>query len=589
MTPRSDGDFLETVRASADIREIISGCVQLKKIGGRYRGLCPFHSEKTPSFHVDPGKQLFYCFGCGTGGDVFKFLMLFEKVDFPEALRILARRYGIPEPERNAAGYSERQALLKLLRAALEFFRENLRKGSGADAARRYAKERGLSAETIDSFQVGFAPARWDGLKAHLLKAGFPERQLLAAGVLVKAENSDRTYDRFRNRLIFPIHSLREECLGFGGRILGEGEPKYLNSPETPLFHKGEVLYGLNRTAEEIRKREEAILVEGYLDFLSLYQSGFRNLAAVLGTGFSANHARLLGRFARRAIVNFDPDSAGQAATRRSLDVLLESGFEVRVLRLPGGKDPDRFVREEGAEAYRRLSENAPSYLEYLAHEAAGKVDLSSAAGKIEALNLVLPYVARLENAVARSEQVKLLSSLFRIQDAIVLQELKSTVAGRKTNLKSIPLEGTIGASSGSPAARLVRILIDEPEARRTLLPVLRDEDLEGSEVERIWHVVRDLARSGAEISYPRIGSLLPDPADQAFLVKLAALPGPALSVGDGEECLKSLRRRPLARRMQALQERLEQAPAGSNVDDLLRKKMDLRREMRALKNPPAP
>ena len=589
MTPRSDGDFLETVRASADIREIISGCMQLKKIGGRYRGLCPFHSEKTPSFHVDPGKQLFYCFGCGTGGDVFKFLMLFEKVDFPEALRILARRYGIPEPERNVAGSSEKQALLKLHRAALEFFRENLRKGSGADAARRYAQDRGLSAETIDSFQIGFAPARWDGLKAHLLRAGFPERQLLAAGVLVKAENSDRSYDRFRNRLIFPIHSLREECIGFGGRILAEGEPKYLNSPETLLFHKGEVLYGLNRTAEEIRKREEAILVEGYLDFLSLYQAGFRNLAAALGTGFSANHARLLGRFARRAIVNFDPDSAGQSATRRSLDVLLESGFEVRVLRLPGGKDPDRFVREEGAEAYRRLSENAPCYLEYLAREAAGKVDLGSAAGKIEALNLVLPYVARLENAVARSEQVKLLSTLFRIQDEIVLQELKSTVAGRKTNLKSIPLEGTIGVSSGSPAARLVRILIDEPEARRALLPVLKDEDFEGSEVERIWQVFRDLARSGAEISYPRIGSLLPDPTDQAFLVKLAALPGPSLSLGEGEECLKSLRRRPLARRMQDLQERLEKAPPGSNVDDLLRQKMDLRREMRALKTPPAP
>jgi DNA primase len=588
MTPRSDGDFLETVRASADIQEVISGCMQLKKIGGRYRGLCPFHSEKTPSFHVDPGKQLFYCFGCGTGGDVFKFLMLFEKVDFPEALRILARRYGIPEPERNAAGSSERQALLKLHRAALEFFRENLRKGSGADAARRYAKERGLSTETIDGFQVGFAPARWDGLKVHLLRAGFPERQLLAAGVLVKAENSDRSYDRFRNRLIFPIHSLREECIGFGGRILAEGEPKYLNSPETPLFHKGEVLYGLNRTADEIRKREEAILVEGYLDFLSLYQAGFRNLAAALGTGFSANHARLLGRFARRAIVNFDPDSAGQSATRRSLDVLLESGFEVRVLRLPGGKDPDRFVREEGAEAYRHLSENAPSYLEYLAREAAGKVDLSSAAGKIEALNLVLPYVARLENAVARSEQVKLLSSLFRIQDEIVLQELKSTVAGRKTNLKSIPLEGTIG-SSGNPAARLVRILIDDLEARRALLPGIQDEDFEGSEVERIWQVVRDLARSGAEISYPRIGSLLPDPADQAYLVKMAALPGPSLSLGEGEECLKSLRRRPLARRMQHLQERLEKASPDSNVDDLLRQKMDLRREMRALKTPPAP
>ncbi len=587
MTPRPEGDFLETVRASVDIREIISGYVPLKKIGGRYRGLCPFHSEKTPSFYVDAGKQLFYCFGCGTGGDAFKFLMLYEKVDFPEALRSLARRYGIPEPDRYSGASSERQALLKINRASLEFFREVLRKGRGGEAARRYVEERGLSPETVESFSLGCAPAGWETLKSHLLRTGFPEQQLLNAGVLLRKEDSNRTYDRFRDRLIFAIRSLRGECLGFGGRLLGPGEPKYLNSPETPLFHKGEVLYGLDRSEGAIRKRDEAILVEGYMDFLSLYQAGFHHLAATLGTAFSPSHARLLARFTRRAVVNFDPDSAGQAAARRGLDVLLEAGFQVRILRLPGGKDPDRFVREEGAGAYARLLETAPPYIEYLAREAAGRVDLSTPAGKIEALNLVLPYVARLENAVDRSEQVKLLSDLFRIHDGIVLQELKAAVAGRKTNLKPGLPQGTEEPFAGN-APRLVRVLIDEPEARQALLPQLRDEDLEGSEVERIWRAVRDLARSGSEITYPRVGSLLPDPADQALLLRLAAVPAPPASLAEGEECLLRLREKRLARRLQELQERLEKAAPGAPVDDLIRQKIDLRREMRALRITPA-
>jgi DNA primase len=286
-------------------------------------------------------------------------------------------------------------------------------------------------------------------------------------------------------------------------------------------------------------------------------------------------------------VVNFDPDSAGQTATRRSLDILLESGFQVRVLRLPGGKDPDRYVREEGPEAYAKLLDGAPAYIEYLAREAAGKVDLSGPAGKIEALNQVLPFVARLESAVERSEQVKLLSDLFRIHDGIVLQELKAAVAARRTNLKSVPLEGTDGPLSGT-AARLLKVLMDEPEVRESLLPALRDEDLEGSEVEGIWRVVRDLARSGREVSYTRVGSLLGDPGDQALLLRMASFPGPAASLPEGEECLRRLREKRLARRLQELQEQLEKAAPGAPVDDLIRRKIDLRKEMRALRSTPA-
>jgi DNA primase len=579
---RSDEEFLEKVRASVDIREIVSGYLPLKKVGARYKGLCPFHTEKTPSFHVDAAKQLFYCFGCGTGGDAFKFLMLYEKVDFPEAVRLLARRYGIPVPQRAHQASSARQSMLRINEAAVAHFRRILADSSGA-AGREYVKRRRLQRATVEGFSLGFAAARWDGLKTALLGQGYTEAQLLSVGLLVRKEEKGRSFDRFRNRLIFPIRNLSGECVGFGGRVVGEGEPKYLNSPETPLFHKGEVLYGLERTADAIRKEDRAVLVEGYMDFLSLHQAGIPNLVATLGTGFTPAHARLLTRFTRRVVVNFDPDSAGQAATRRSLDILLESGFEVRVLRLPGGKDPDRFVTEEGPDRYRELLESAPTCMEYLARESAERVDLATPAGKIQALNLVLPYVARLESAVERSEQVKLLSEVFRIEDGIVLQELKSAVSARRTNLRSAAVPAPAEALRG-PAARLLKLYIELPEAREALDPSLGDEVLAGSSVERIWRTARNMASEG-EMSYGRLGARLSDPSDQDLLMRLASMPAPAADLGEAKECLKRLRESRLARRLQELQEKLEAAAEGASVDDLLREKMDLRREMHALRS----
>ena len=583
MPSRSDEEFLEKVRASADIREIVAGYLPLKKVGARYKGLCPFHTEKTPSFHVDAAKQLFYCFGCGTGGDAFKFLMLYEKVDFPEAVRLLARRYGIPLPQRSHQASSARQSMVRINEAAALHFRGILTDSPAGAAGREYLKRRGLKAATVETFALGFAAPRWDALKGFLLKQGHTEAQLLNAGLLVRKEETGRTFDRFRNRLIFPIRNLSGEFVGFGGRVVGEGEPKYLNSPETPLFHKGEILYGLDRTADAIRREDRAVLVEGYMDFLSLHQAGLPSLAATLGTGFTPAHARLLARFTRRVVVNFDPDSAGQAATRRSLDILLESGFEVRVLRLPGGKDPDRFVTDEGLDRYRELLDAAPTYMEYLARESAQRVDLTSPAGKVQALNLVLPYVARLESAVERSEQVKLLSEVFRIEDGIVLQELKSAVSARRTNLRSVAGQAPAEALRG-PATRLLKLYIELPEARETLAGSLDDEDLAGSGVERIWRTARDMAREG-EMSYGRLGAQLADPGDQDLLLRLASMPAPTANLGEAEECLKRLKESRLARRLQELQEKLEATVDGASVDDLLREKMDLRREMHALRS----
>ena len=587
MSARGETDFLEKVRAVADIREIISGYLPLKKSGSRYRGLCPFHQEKTPSFYVDAGKQLFYCFGCGTGGDAFKFLMLYEKVEFPDALRILARRYGVTIPERSGGLTSERQVLLKVNRAALEYFRTILQSETEGKRGADYLVRRNLSKETIEEFGLGFAPDRWDGVKQTLLAAGFAEAQLLSAGVVLKKEDTGRTYDRFRNRLIFPILGLSGECLGFGGRMIGEGEPKYLNSPETPVFRKGDNLYGLSHSGEAVRKAGFAVLVEGYIDFLSLYQAGFRNLVATLGTGFTPGHAKLLGRFTRRIVVNFDPDSAGRAATRRSLDILLESGFDVRVLCLPGGKDPDRFIQEDGPENYSRLLSGAPPYIEYLAREAAARLNVGTTAGKIEALDLVLPYVARLESPVERSEQAKLLADLFRIEDGVILQELKRALAERRSSVNAAPPPEAAAAPAG-PAIRLLRVLVENVEARQALVPTLKDEDLAGTDIERIWPALKDLLRSGSEVSYPRLGSSLKDAEVQSLLLRIAAAPGPEASLPEGEACLRRLKEAGLARRMREVQSRLEATHPEAKVDELLREKMELRREIQDLRKGPA-
>jgi len=284
---RDRTDVVEAVRAQADLRAIVSDYLPLKKSSGsKYRALCPFHAEKTPSFYVDADKQLFYCFGCGTGGDVFKFLMLYEKLEFPEALKSLAARYGIPMPERSAPESSERHRILAINRRSQSYFRDQLQRPEG-DKGRRYLEGRGISKETMARFQIGCAPDSWGGLKECLAAAGVPEEQAVLAGLLARKEETGRTYDRFRDRVVFPIVNLADETIGFGGRVIGAGEPKYLNSPATPLFDKSRTLYPIDKAKGPIRKSGQAVIVEGYTDALIAHQAGFENVVASLGTALT--------------------------------------------------------------------------------------------------------------------------------------------------------------------------------------------------------------------------------------------------------------------------------------------------------------
>ncbi|MFH1679096.1 MAG: DNA primase [Candidatus Eisenbacteria bacterium] len=362
-------DRVEEVRAANDIVGVIGAYVRLRKAGRSYKGLCPFHKEKTPSFHVSPERQTFHCFGCGKGGDVFRFLMEIDGVRFPEALRSLAQRAGIRIPDRADPRATERrERLYQVLESAARFYRASLRT-AGASAARGFLESRGLSDEIVERFGLGYAPSGWRTLRERARAEGFTDEELTDAGLAVQRPDS-APYDRFRERLVFPILTVGGRTVGFGGRILGEGEPKYLNSPETDLFRKGDGLYGLSVTRHDIRREGTAVLVEGYTDLLAVYQAGFRNVAAPLGTAFTGQQARLLANYTERVLVLFDGDEAGLQATLRSLATLAGEGLSPSIAELPAGSDPDELLRESGAEALRLRMESALPLVPFLLERA---------------------------------------------------------------------------------------------------------------------------------------------------------------------------------------------------------------------------
>ncbi|MFZ3201219.1 MAG: DNA primase, partial [Candidatus Acidiferrales bacterium] len=364
------GSFAERVKQQADIVRVIGEYVRLKKTGQNFTGLCPFHQEKTPSFSVHPVKQMYYCFGCHEGGDVFKFVMQVDKCEFPEAVRTVAEKCGIPIPRPRERSPEERRenqqrgALVEMHREAAAFFARQLHEGAEGKVATAYLEDRGLDREAMARFGLGFAPSSGDALLRHL-KSKYPEKLLETSG-LFSRDQSGRLYDRFRRRIMFPIANDAGKIIAFGGRAMGDDMPKYMNSPETPVYTKSSVLYHLDRAKEALRQNDFAILVEGYMDAIAVARAGIANVVASCGTSLAEPQIKLLGRFTRRVVVNYDPDAAGQAATERSLALLLEREFDVRVLALPGAADPDKFLKEQGADAYRALLAQAPPYLDYL-------------------------------------------------------------------------------------------------------------------------------------------------------------------------------------------------------------------------------
>jgi len=451
------GDFAYTVKQQADIVRIIGDYVKLKKAGAQnFSGLCPFHSEKTPSFSVHATRQFYHCFGCGASGDVLGFVQKIENVTFPEALRLVAQKVGIPLPKQTYATEGEarearlRGVLVDLHERACGFFEEQLRRPEGA-RAREYLAGRGLTEEAIKTFRIGFAPDSGFILRDRL-KGAADEETLKACGLFSWKEveggkngpttNDQRPttiYSKFRNRVMFPITNESGKVIAFTGRTLETGDkagPKYLNSPETAIYSKSRVLYNLDRAREAIRALGYVILVEGQMDCISVFMAGFRNVIASSGTAFTEAQVRLLGRYAKKIVVNFDPDTAGIAAAERSLGMLVAEDFEIRVLTLDSGFDPDLFIRRKSADAYKKALAGSQRYFDYLIERARTQFQPRSAEGKVKAVNYLLPHLQQVPHRIARDELAADIAQKLGIDSALLRQDLKHAAAVRSSTVK---------------------------------------------------------------------------------------------------------------------------------------------------------
>jgi DNA primase len=422
-------EIIDEIAASADIVDIISNYVSLKKSGRNFKGICPFHHEKTPSFLVSPDKQIFHCFGCGVGGNIFSFIMQADGLSFPEAAHKLAQMVGVTIPEKEMSdkerqAQAKRERWYKINETAAQFYHKILLKTKWGNNALNYLKNRGIEDAVIKKFQLGVAPPDWNGLLQFMAKKGVSPQELHELGLALPKNSGQGYYDRFRNRLMFPIWDQGGRVVAFGGRILGEGEPKYLNSPDTPLFNKGKFLYGLNLAKGAIRQNDLAIIVEGYMDVIACHQFGVVNAVASLGTALTPDQARALLRNTYQVAIAYDGDTAGSMAALRGLDVLGDFGAQVRVVNFPEGLDPDEYLRKYGKENFNRLVAKSDSLIEYKLFKAMENVNISSIEGKIKVIQTILSDLEKIDSPVARESAVKIISMKLGLAEATIMDEL---------------------------------------------------------------------------------------------------------------------------------------------------------------------
>jgi DNA primase len=569
------GSFAERVKQQADIVRVIGEYVRLKKSGQNFAGLCPFHQEKTPSFNVHPVKQIYHCFGCGVGGDVFKFVMELEKCTFPEAIRTVAEKCGIAIPKPRERSPEERRenqqrsALVEMHREAAAFFARQLHQSPEGKVAYAYLEDRGLNREAMIQFGLGFAPSSGDAL-LRFLKQKYPEKLLEVSGLLAR-EQSGRFFDRFRRRIMFPIANESAKVIAFGGRAMGDDMPKYLNSPETPIYSKSHVLYHLDRAKEALRQNDFGVLVEGYMDAIAVARAGIVNVIASCGTSLADPQIKLLGRFTRRVVVNYDPDTAGQAATERSLTLLLEKEFDVRVLALPRGSDPDKFLREQGAEAYKGLLMQAPAYLDYLIGRAK-LMDRTTADGRVSALNFLMPFVQRLPNRLLRSEWATRIASELHVDEPVLREALRRAATERRGEVK--PKAELLGPSVKGAERRLIHMLAEANGFREKLAQDIVSSGLHrGLETEKIFELL--IAKSGAD---PSTFAEALDERDRRVLFEIFFESFSEHTWEEAQSCLGVLRSRRLEQELAELQKQLESKPPAAELRRIITRRLELQK-----------
>jgi DNA primase len=523
-------EMIEQIAAANDIVEVIGSYFPLKRAGVNFKALCPFHQEKTPSFVVSPSRQTFHCFGCGAGGSVFRFVMDYEHTDFPSAVRKLAARAGITVVETRGAEdedrrYEARRTLLKLHADAAEWFHENLLKRDLGDPARKYLKHREITAETAIHWQLGYAPDEWDAFGSWARAHGYQTRDLITSGLAKTRDDAEsapvegsRAYDRFRGRIIFPICNDIGEVIAFSGRLLreAEGAAKYLNSPETPLFRKGKVLFGLHKTKRALIEANCAVVCEGQLDLISLFEAGITNVVAPQGTAFTENQARVLKRFVNEVVLCFDADAAGQKAAERSLDALLQNDLIVRVAEMPAGEDPDSLVRHEGKEAFESRVADAPDFFDYWIERETAGVDLGSLGAKMQLARSLAETVSRIRDPLMRGEVVSKVSARL----GVAAQDFQSLLPKQRT--ESVRLGDQSQADGPSKADETAPV--PRHDIAMLCLLALRDEKAREFLREQNWHEILLQVPDGEILALILKSDLHPNDAASlnAFMVTLS-------------------------------------------------------------------
>jgi DNA primase len=498
--------FIEDLKRQADIVRVVQDYVTLKKKGANWMACCPFHKEKTPSFSVSPAKEIFYCFGCHKGGSVFTFVMEIERVAFPDAIKIVAEKSGVPLPKlvddsRFEARRQEIDEVIELNKWALEWWEQQLEQGgSDSRTGRDYLSQREITDETRKVFRLGYAPDSWDALSSHLRQKGATQLQIERSGLVVKKEEGG-SYDRFRGRLIFPVMDIQGRPIAFGGRTLKDEDAKYINSPETSAYVKGRNLFGLNLTRDEIRRQGYGILVEGFLDLIIPYQFGIRNVVASLGTALTPEQVKLLARFARKVVVNYDGDRAGVQAAKKAIEVLLSEDLEVKVLVLPDNADPDEFIRRSGVNEYQRRRGEAQPHIQFVIDQAVRDRKLTNPAEKEAAIDEVLPFIRAVRSRIQKREYFDIAADSLRIVDASLLRELWQLVRGG--DARPGARRGLTRQVEATPAEqRLLGLLFADEDLRHGVLPILRAEDYEDLATAPIFRALLELESEGREINF---------------------------------------------------------------------------------------
>ena len=560
--------FIDDLKRQADIVRIIQDYVELKKKGANWMACCPFHKEKTPSFSVSPHKEIFYCFGCHKGGNVFSFVMEIERVAFPEAIKLVADKVGMPLPTmiedpRFVALHRESDDVIQLNNWALEWWQQQLTSSGEARIAREYLALREISEETQQTFRLGYAPDSWEALSSLLRSKGASQIQIDRSGLVVKKDEGG-SYDRFRGRLMFPVFDAQGKPIAFGGRTLKNEDAKYINSPETAAYVKGRNLFGLNLTRDEIRRQGFAILVEGFLDLIVPYQFGIRNIVASLGTALTGDQVKLLSRFARKVVVNYDGDRAGIQAAKKSIELLLAEDLDVKVLVLPDNADPDEYIRKFGVSEYQRQRVQAQPHIQFVIENALRDRSLNRPADKAEAVEEVLPYIRAVNSKLQKREYFDMAMNALQITDVPLRRELWQTMRSPVAAQAGEASRRVLKRSDVKPTVaerQLLEMLLADQELRHEMLARLEKSDYEFLATGAVFQAVIDLETEGREPDLEGLTDKLDDDTEAKELVPALLIGETQWEEGDNapsfkvfaEKCLDALRLVNIDRRIREL------------------------------------